>query len=107
VTGLSPLGDEATNPQNSVDERLPGSRYSEIYARGNHLLKFWRRICASRSRMPFAMWNRAGVCSVSPFAQISGNALADLLLGFPCSPVWRASIDPQHLRTSSLQLLRE
>ena len=42
-----------------------------------------------------------GRLTFSPFAQISGNALADLLLGFPLLTSVARVDNPQHIRTQS------
>jgi TonB dependent receptor-like, beta-barrel len=99
VTGFSPLGDEGNNPQQSVTN-VYQVLDTASYVRGNHLIKFGADLRFG-SQDAFRDVESRGRITFSPFAQISGNALADLLLGFPIfSSVARVD-NPQHLRTQS------
>jgi len=99
VTGLSPLGDEGNNPQNSVT-----NVYQVIdnatYVRGNHLITFGGDLRFAQQNA-FRDVESRGRLQFSPFAQISGNAVADLLLGFPLLTSVARVDNPQHLRTNS------
>lgn len=99
VTGLSPLGDEGNNPQNSVTN-VYQILDTASYVRGSHLIKFGADIRFAQQNA-FRDVESRGRMQFSPFAQISGNALADLLLGFPLLTSVARVDNPQHLRTHS------
>jgi carboxypeptidase family protein/TonB-dependent receptor-like protein len=99
VTGLSPLGDEGNNPQNSVTNVFQVIN-SSSYVQGRHLIKFGGDIRFSQQNA-FRDVESRGRLTFSPFAQISGNALADLLLGFPLLTSVARVDNPQHIRTQS------
>jgi len=99
VTGLSPLGDEGNNPQNSVTN-VYQILDTASYARDRHLWKFGADIRFAQQNA-FRDVESRGRLQFSPFAQISGNALADLLLGFPLLTSVAHVDNPQHLRTHS------
>jgi len=99
VTGLSPLGDEGNNPQNSVTN-VYQILDTATYVRGNHLFKFGADVRFAQQDA-FRDVESRGRITFSPFAQISGNALADLLLGFPLLTSVARVDNPQHLRTQS------
>ena len=99
VTGLSPLGDEGNNPQNSITNVFQVIN-SSSYVHGRHLIKFGGDIRFSQQNA-FRDVESRGRLTFSPFAQISGNALADLLLGFPLLTSVARVDNPQHIRTQS------
>jgi hypothetical protein len=99
VTGLSPLGDEGNNPQKSVTNVYQIINNSS-YSHGSHLIKFGGDIRFSQQNA-FRDVESRGRLTFSPFAQISGNALADLLLGFPLLTSVARVDNPQQLRTRS------
>jgi hypothetical protein len=99
VTGLSPLGDEGNNPQNSVTN-VYQLLDTASYAHGKHLIKFGGDLRFSQQNA-FRDVESRGRLQFSPFAQISGNAIADLLLGFPLLTSVAHVDNPQHLRTQS------
>lgn len=99
VTGLSPLGDEGNNPQNSVTN-VYQILDTATYTTGKHLLKFGGDIRFAQQNA-FRDVESRGRLQFSPFAQISGNAIADLLLGFPLLTSVAHVDNPQHLRTQS------
>ncbi|HVF27761.1 MAG TPA: TonB-dependent receptor, partial [Pyrinomonadaceae bacterium] len=70
------------------------------YSRGSHLLKFGGDIRIVQQNA-FRDVESRGRIQFSPFAQISGNALADLLLGFPLLTGGARLDNPQHLRSES------
>jgi len=98
ISGFSPLGDEFNNPQQSetnVFQVLDGASY----ANGKHLVKFgfdFRGI----QQNAFRDVQSRGFLTFSNFA-FTGNALADLLLGFPAVTGGAHLDNPQHLRTES------
>lgn len=99
ATGFSPLGDEGNNPQNSVTN-VYQFLDTASYVRGNHLLKFGADIRFTQQNA-FRDVESRGRLQFSPFGQISGNALADLLLGFPLLTSVARVDNPQQLRTRS------
>lgn len=102
VTGFSPLGDEGNNPQNSVTN-VYQVLDTASYVRGRHLIKFGGDLRFAQQNA-FRDVESRGRLTFSPFAQISGNALADLLLGFPLFTSVARVDNPQHLRTQSYNL---
>jgi len=99
VTGLSPLGDEGNNPQNSVTNVYQVLNTSTL-VNGNQQIRFGLDLRFSQQNA-FRDVEARGRLQFSPFAQISGNALADLLLGFPLLTSVAHVDNPQHLRTHS------
>jgi Carboxypeptidase regulatory-like domain len=99
VTGFSPLGDEGNNPQNSVTN-VYQVLDTAIYVHHNHMIKFGADLRFSQQNA-FRDVESRGRLQFSPFAQISGNALGDLLLGFPLLTSVARVDNPQHLRTQS------
>ena len=99
VTGFSPLGDEGNNPQKSVTN-VYQLLDTASYVRSGHLIKFGADLRFSQQNA-FRDVESRGRLTFSPFAQISGNALADLLLGFPIFTSVARVDNPQHLRTQS------
>jgi hypothetical protein len=99
VTGFSPLGDEGNNPQNSVTN-VYQILDNASYVHGNHLIKFGADLRFSQQNA-FRDVESRGRLQFSPFAQISGNALGDLLLGFPLLTSVAHVDNPQKIRTQS------
>ncbi len=99
VTGFSPLGDEGNNPQNSATNTFQVLD-TATYSRGSHLFKFGFDFRAVQQN-GFRDVQSRGLLTFSPFAQITGNALADLLLGFPLFTGGARVDNAQHLRTES------
>ena len=99
VTGFSPLGDEGNNPQNSVTNVYQFLNTAS-YSTGSHLIKFGADLRFAQQNA-FRDVESRGRMQFSPFAQVSGNALADLLLGFPLLTSVARVDNPQHLRTNS------
>jgi hypothetical protein len=99
ITGFSPLGDEYNNPQQSATNMfqvLDGASY----ARGKHLLKFGFDFRAVRQNA-FRDVQSRGFLTFSSQVPITGNALADLLLGLPAVTGGARLDNAQHLRTES------
>lgn len=99
VTGFSALGDEGNNPQNSVTN-VYQILDTASYVRGRHLVKFGGDLRFSQQNA-FRDVESRGRLQFSPFAQISGNSLADLLLGFPLLTSVARVDNAQHIRTES------
>ena len=99
ITGFSPLGDEGNNPQKSVTNVYQFLNNSS-YVRGNHLFKFGVDLRFSQQNA-FRDVESRGRLQFSPFGQITGNALADLLLGFPFLTSVARVDNPQQIRTES------
>jgi len=99
ITGFSPLGDEGNNPQNSVTN-VYQVLDNVSYAHGDHLIKFGADIRVSQQNA-FRDVESRGRLQFSPFGQITGNALGDLLIGFPFLTSVARVDNPQHIRTQS------
>ncbi|HEX6046941.1 MAG TPA: TonB-dependent receptor [Pyrinomonadaceae bacterium] len=99
ITGFSPLGDEGNNPQNSVTNVYQVLNNAS-YVHGNHLFKFGADIRFSQQNA-FRDVESRGRLQFSPFFQLTGNALADMLLGFPLLTSVARVDNPQQIRTQS------
>jgi hypothetical protein len=99
ITGFSPLGDEGNNPQNSVTNVYQVLNNAS-YAQGKHLFRFGTDLRFSQQNA-FRDVESRGRLQFSPFFQLTGNALADLLLGFPLLTSVARVDNPQHIRTQS------
>ena len=99
ITGFSPLGDEGNNPQNSVTNVYQFLNNAS-YVSGDHLIKFGVDLRFSQQNA-FRDVESRGRLQFSPFGQITGNALGDLLLGFPLLTSVARVDNPQQIRTES------
>ena len=99
ITGFSPLGDEGNNPQNSVTNVYQFLNNAS-YVYGNHVIKFGADLRFSQQNA-FRDVESRGRLQFSPFGQITGNALGDLLLGFPFLTSVARVDNPQQIRTES------
>jgi hypothetical protein len=99
ITGFSPLGDEGNNPQKSVTNVYQVLNNAS-YVHGNHLFKFGADIRFSQQNA-FRDVESRGRLQFSPFFQLTGNALADMLLGFPLLTSVAHVDNPQQIRTGS------
>ncbi|HET8783388.1 MAG TPA: TonB-dependent receptor [Pyrinomonadaceae bacterium] len=99
ITGFSPLGDEGNNPQNSVTNVYQVLNNAS-YVRGNHLFKFGADLRFTEQNA-FRDVESRGRLQFSPFFQLTGNALADMLLGFPLLTAVAQVDNPQKIRTES------
>jgi hypothetical protein len=102
VTGFSPLGDEGNNPQHSTTNTYQ-ILDTASYARGSHLMKFGFDLRFVQQNA-FRDVQSRGFLTFSPFAQVTGNALGDLLLGSPLLTGGARVDNAQHLRTHSYNL---
>ena len=99
ITGFSPLGDEGNNPQDSVTNVYQFLNNSS-YVHGNHVVKFGADLRFSQQNA-FRDVESRGRLQFSPFFQLTGNALGDLLLGFPLLTSVAHVDNPQKIRTES------
>jgi Carboxypeptidase regulatory-like domain len=99
ITGYSPLGDEFNNPQDSVTNTFQVLD-NGTYARARHLMKFGFDFRATQQN-GFRDVQSRGFLTFSSQAPITGNALADLLLGIPTLTGGAVLDNHQHLRTRS------
>jgi Carboxypeptidase regulatory-like domain/TonB dependent receptor len=99
LTGFSPLGDEGNNPQDSVTNVYQVLNNSS-YIHGQHLIKFGIDFRFTQQNA-FRDVESRGRLQFSPFGQITGNALGDLLLGFPLLTSVARVDNPQQIRTES------
>jgi hypothetical protein len=99
VTGFSPLGHEGNNPQNSITNTYQ-LLDTATYARGSHLFKFGLDFRFVQQNA-FRDVQSRGFLTFSQSAGLTGNALADLLLGSPFITGGARVDNAQHLRTNS------
>ncbi len=99
VSNFSPIGDEYNNPQNSVTNvfQLMDTVTS---SRGKHLLRFGAEYRALQQNA-FRDVQSRGFLTFSDFGRVTGNGLADLLLGFVSYSGGARLDNSQHLRTRS------
>src|SRR5262249_26804678 len=102
ISGFSPIGDEFNNPQRSPTNMFQALDNAS-YARGSHLLKFGGDFRAIQQNA-FRDVQSRGFLTFSDQSPITGNALADLLLGLPTITGGATLDNHQHLRTESLSL---
>ena len=102
VSGFSPLGDEFNNPQHSTTNTFQ-ILDTLTHVRGGHLLKFGVDIRITRQDA-FRDVQSRGLLTFSSTPSITGNALADLLLGLPLVTGGAVLDNPQRLRTESYNL---
>ena len=99
ISGFSPLGHEFNNPQQSTTNMyqvLDGV----TYVRGRHVLKFGLDFRAVQQNA-FRDVQSRGFLTFSSQVPITGNALADLLIGLPAVTGGARLDNAQHLRTES------
>ncbi|MBC7911270.1 MAG: TonB-dependent receptor, partial [Pyrinomonadaceae bacterium] len=102
ITGYSPIGDEGNNPQRSVTNIFQ-ILDTASYVRGRHLFKFGIdfRFAQQNGFRDVQSRGFLNFISTTPQGQISGNGLADLLVGFPLRTGVARVDNAQHLRTES------
>ena len=98
VAGLSPLGDEFNNPQASTTN-LFQLLDNVNYVRGAHLVKFGFDFRYQQQNAFRDVQSRGFLTFTNQF--LTGNALADLLLGFPFITGGARLDNPQRLRSES------
>ena len=96
VTGFSPLGDEPNNPQHGTTNVYQLTD-NLTWVRGRHLAKFGFDVRVLQQNAFRDVESRGFI----DFLGITGNPLAELLLGFPTVSGGARLDNPQHLRTHS------
>lgn len=99
ITGFSPLGDEFNNPQQSATNVFQFLD-NATYVSGAHLAKFGFEFRAMQQNA-FRDVQSRGFLTFSDRFPLTGNALADLLLGFPFLTGGARLDNHQHLRGES------
>ena len=99
VTGFSPLGDEFNNPQDSAITTFQVLD-TMTWTAGQHLLKAGADLRFTRQEA-FRDVQSRGFLNFSNVPGITGNALADLLLGLPITTGGARLDNPQRLRAQS------
>ncbi len=94
--GFSSLGDEYNNPQHSVTNTYQILDHA-TWARGRHLLKFGADLRATQQNAFRDVQSRGFL----NFLGFTGNALAEMLQGFPAVTGAAHLDNHQHLRTQS------
>ena len=102
VSGYSPLGDGYNEPQESTTH-LVQALDTLTWTRGPHLVKGGIDLRAVRQDAYRDVQSR-GFLTFTSQAPITGNALADLLLGIPALTGGATLDNPQRLRTRSVNL---
>lgn len=99
ITGFSNIGHEFNNPQQSVTNTFQ-ILDNLSYARGRHLAKFGFDFRALQQNA-FRDVQSRGFLTFSSQVPLTGNALADLLLGLPVTTGGALLDNQQHLRGES------
>jgi hypothetical protein len=99
ISGFSRLGDEFNNPQDSVTNVFQ-ILDNATYARNKHLVKFGFDFRAAQQNA-FRDVQSRGFLNFSDQVPITGNALADVLIGLPALTGGARLDNHQHLRTES------
>jgi hypothetical protein len=102
ISGFSPIGDEYNNPQHSTTNVLQLAD-TVTYSRGKHLFKFGGDFRSLQQNAYRDIQSR-GMMAFSDYGQMTGNGLADLLLGLVTYSGGAQLDNPQYLRTKSLNL---
>ncbi len=102
ISGYSPIGDEYNNPQHSVTNVFQITD-TVTRSKGKHLVKFGADFRALEQNA-FRDVQSRGFLTFSDFGRITGNGLADLLLGFVTYSGGAHIDNPQYLRTRSWNL---
>jgi len=107
VTGYSPLGDEYNNPQFSATNSFQFLDQA-TYARGRHVVKFGGDVRSIQQNAFRDVQSRGFLtfASTAPIV-ITGNALADVLLGFPYLTGGARIDNHQHLRTETFNFFAQ
>jgi hypothetical protein len=100
VSGFSPVGDEYNNPQHGVTNVFQLSD-TVTYSKKRHLIKLGGDVRALQQNA-FRDIQARGFLAFSDYGQVTGNGLADLLLGFITYSGGAHLDNPQYLRTESL-----
>jgi hypothetical protein len=101
VSGYSPLGHEYNNPQRSTSDTFQLTDTAS-WSRGKHLVKFGGEWYAVRQSAFRDVQARGFLNFIDQY--LTGNALADLLLGYPVTTGGARLDNPQNLRASNWSL---
>ena len=104
ISGFSPLGPEYNNPQASTSDTFQLTD-TATWTRGAHLVKFGAEWYGVRQRAFRDVQARGFLNFVDQY--LTGNALADLLLGFPVVTGGATLDNPQNLRTTNWSLFAQ
>lgn len=99
VSGYSPIGDEYNNPQHSTTNVFQVTD-TMTYSKGKHLFRFgfdFRRLQQNAYRDV----QSRGLIAFSDYGQVTGNGLADMLMGFITYSGGAKVDNPQYLRATS------
>ena len=96
ITGYSPIGDEVNNPQHSVTNTYQINDQA-TWTSGRHLVKFGFDVRLLQQNAYRDIESRGFIS----FSGATGNALAEMLQGFPSVSGGATSDNSQHLRTHS------
>ncbi len=99
LSGYSPIGDETNNPQASVTNTYQVMD-NVTHARGGHLFKFGFDVRHTQQNAFRDVQSRGFL----NFLGITGNPVADLLLGYPAVSGGAILDNPQYLRTTSYNI---
>jgi hypothetical protein len=99
VSGYSPIGDEYNNPQHSTTNVFQLNE-SLTYNRGRHLIKLGADY-RDLQQNAFRDVQARGFMAFSDYGQVTGNGLADMLLGFVTYSGGARLDNPQYLRARS------
>ena len=99
ISGYSPIGDEYNNPQHSTTNVFQLTE-TATYARGKHLVKAGADY-RDLQQNAFRDVQARGFMAFSDYGQVTGNGLADTLLGFVTYAGGARLDNPQYLRTRS------
>jgi hypothetical protein len=102
ISGYSPVGDEYNNPNNSVTN-VYQINDTLSYWQGKHLLRLGMDFRALQQNA-FRDIQSRGFLAFSDYGQISGNGLADMLLGYVTYSGGARLDNPQYLRNRSWSL---
>lgn len=104
VTGLSPIGDEYNNPQQSTTNTFQVAN-TATWTRGRHLARFGVDLRAVRQEAFRDVQARGFLQFTDRY--LTGNAMADLLLGYPMITGGARLDNRQRLRTESVGLFAQ
>ena len=99
ISGFSPIGDEYNNPQHSVTNVFQATDTLD-WSAGRHLIETGVEFRALQQNA-FRDIQSRGFLTFSDFGQVTGNALADLLLGYVTYSGGAQVDNPQYLRARS------
>jgi hypothetical protein len=99
ISGFSPIGDEYNNPQHSTTNVFQAID-TLTWSKGKHLIESGLEFRALQQNA-FRDIQSRGFLTFSDYAQVTGNGLADMLLGFITYSGGARVDNPQYLRARS------